>query len=384
MKVDEFDFELPEGLIALRPVSPRHAARQLVVGARGYSNHDLQDSTVWDFPNFLSPQDLVIVNNTKVIPSYLFAKRVGARGDLHRGNLHTEVNLHKQVDDTTWLAFAKKTKRLHIGDRLDFVEKFEDNFGGNLAQADNLGLNHPPPPFPNVSLSAIILEKHEGGEILLRFEGDVFHITQKLLRIGHMPIPPYIASKRAVDEADAADYQTMFAAHSGAVAAPTASLHFTPELLHKMAQQNIRMAEVTLHVGAGTFLPVKVTDTNDHKMHAEWGEVSADIVAKILETKAKGGRIIAVGTTVLRILESAAQGGTLKPFCGDTSIFITPGYDFKVVDILMTNFHLPRSTLFMLVSAFAGLPQMRAAYDHAMRQGYRFYSYGDSCLLFRQ
>ncbi|MBL8639438.1 MAG: tRNA preQ1(34) S-adenosylmethionine ribosyltransferase-isomerase QueA [Alphaproteobacteria bacterium] len=379
MQVDEFDFELPEDRIALRPVSPRHTARQLVVGAGGLSHHNLQDSTVWNFPDYLTPQDLVIVNNTKVIPSYLFAKRSGTRGDLH-----TEVNLHKQVNGTTWLAFAKKTKRLRIGDRLEFVKKFEDNLGNNLAQTNDLGLNHTPSPFPNASLSAIILEKHEGGEILLRFEANESEITEKLLRIGHMPIPPYIASKRAVDESDAADYQTMFAAHSGAVAAPTASLHFTPELLHKMAQQNIRMAEVTLHVGAGTFLPVKVTDTKDHKMHAEWGEVSADIVAKILETKANGGRIIAVGTTVLRILESAAQSGTLKQFCGDTSIFITPGYDFKVVDILMTNFHLPRSTLFMLVSAFAGLPQMRAAYDYAMRGGYRFYSYGDSCLLFRQ
>ncbi len=344
MRVEEFDFNLPENLIALRPINPKHHARQLVVD-RG----KLSEQRVWDFPDHLTSKDLIVFNDTKVIPSYLFAKR---------GDMITEVNLHKRVSAISWLAFAKKTKRMNVGDVLSFGEG---------------------------RLSAVVAEKHDGGEILLNFDIESGTVEHRLTEVGLMPLPPYIASKRDVDDEDIRDYQTMFARRDGAVAAPTASLHFTPELMQKIVDLGIRTASVTLHVGAGTFLPVKVDDTKDHRMHAEWGEVSLDAAKMINETRANGGRVVAVGTTVLRILESACrQDGRVQYYSGDTSIFITPGHQFKSVDILMSNFHLPKSTLFMLVSAFCGLDTMKKAYQHAIDHEFRFYSYGDSCLLFRE
>ncbi|MCB1558806.1 MAG: tRNA preQ1(34) S-adenosylmethionine ribosyltransferase-isomerase QueA [Alphaproteobacteria bacterium] len=346
MRVDDFDFDLPEELIALRPVEPKHAAKQLIVNAP--DTNEFLDKSVCDMTDFLTENDLIIFNDTKVIPSYLFARR---------GEMMTEINLHKRVSAVSWLAFAKKTKRLKVGDELVFGEG---------------------------RLRGFIDEKHEGGEILIRFDVAAGALEPLLAEIGLMPLPPYIASKRAVDTQDFNDYQTIFAQKDGAVAAPTASLHFTPELMDKIVSRGIKTARVTLHVGAGTFLPVKVDDTKDHKMHAEYGCVSEDVARLVNETHRMGGRVIAVGTTVLRILESASSDdGALHKFDGDTSIFITPGYKFKCVDLLMTNFHLPKSTLFMLVSAFAGYEKMREAYQHAIQNGYRFYSYGDSSLLFR-
>lgn len=346
MRVDDFDFDLPEELIALRPVEPKHSAKQLIVNASDASG--FLDKTVWEMTDFLTEKDLIIFNDTKVIPSYLFAQR---------GEMTTEINLHKRVSAVSWLAFAKKTKRLKEGDELIFGEG---------------------------RLRGFIEEKHDGGEILVRFDVVAGGLEALLAEIGLMPLPPYIASKRAVDSQDFNDYQTIFAQKDGAVAAPTASLHFTGDLLEKISARGVKTARVTLHVGAGTFLPVKVDDTQDHKMHAEYGCVSEDVAALVNETHAMGGRVVAVGTTVLRILESASsEDGRLHAFDGDTSIFITPGYQFRCVDILMTNFHLPKSTLFMLVSAFAGFEKMREAYRHAIDCGYRFYSYGDSSLLFR-
>jgi S-adenosylmethionine:tRNA ribosyltransferase-isomerase len=343
MRVELFDFELPESSIALRPSIPRHDAKQLIV--RG---NDLEDKTVINLPDYLEEGDLIVFNDTKVIPSYLFATR---------GEMHTECNLHKRISPVEWLAFIKKSKRLNVGDILSFGEG---------------------------RLHATIVEKHDGGEVLLKFDCVAGQLESILAEIGLMPLPPYIASKRAVDAKDAEDYQTMFAERDGAVAAPTASLHFTDELLEKLENRKINFAKLTLHVGAGTFLPMKVDDTNDHVMHAEWGEVSRDVAELINATHQNGKRVIAVGTTVLRLLESATdeRGGT-HPFSGDTAIFITPGYRFRCVDLLMTNFHLPKSTLFMLVCAFAGFEQMKSAYAHAINSGYRFYSYGDSSLLFK-
>jgi S-adenosylmethionine:tRNA ribosyltransferase-isomerase len=344
MLVSEFDFELPEDRIALRPVSPKHSAKQLIV--RGQS---LEDKTVFDMTDFLTEKDLIVFNDTKVIPSYLFA---------NRGDMHTECNLHKRVSPVEWLAFIKKSKRLNIDDILVFGEGV---------------------------LTATITEKHDGGEVLLKFDCQVGELETKLHEIGLMPLPPYIASKRAVDEKDDVDYQTMFAEKEGAVAAPTASLHFTDELMSKITDKKIKTTRLTLHVGAGTFLPMKVDDTKDHKMHAEWGEVSAEAANLINHTHKNRGRVVAVGTTVLRLLESASdKNGITHSFSGDTDIFITPGYQFRCVDILMTNFHLPKSTLFMLVSAFAGFDNMKSAYKHAIENEYRFYSYGDSSLLFRE
>ena len=344
MLVSDFDFELPEDRIALRPVSPRHSARQLIV-----RDNQFQDKTVFDMTDLLNENDLIIFNDTKVIPSYLFAKR---------GDMQTECNLHKRISPIEWLAFIKKSKRLNIGDILVFADG---------------------------KLTASITEKHDGGEVLLKFDCNIGELESKLDEIGQMPLPPYIASKRAVDEKDNDDYQTMFAEKDGAVAAPTASLHFTDELLEKIVTKGIKTARLTLHVGAGTFLPMKVDDTKDHKMHAEWGEVSAEVANLVNQTHQNGGRVIAVGTTVLRLLESATdKDGITLPFSGDTDIFITPGYKFQCVDILMTNFHLPKSTLFMLVSAFIGLDVMKSAYNYAIKNKYRFYSYGDSSLLFRE
>ncbi|MBE2192100.1 MAG: tRNA preQ1(34) S-adenosylmethionine ribosyltransferase-isomerase QueA [Alphaproteobacteria bacterium] len=346
MRVDDFDFDLPENLIALRPASPKHSARQLVI-SKNCPIENFSEQTVWDFPDQLNENDLIVFNDTKVLPSYLFAKR---------GDMQTEINLHKRVSPVSWLAFAKKTKRLREGDLLSFGQV----------------------------LTGVIAEKHDGGEILIEFDVKAGDLEPLLAEIGMMPLPPYIASKRAIDDADLHDYQTLFADKDGAVAAPTASLHFTPDLMAKIDAKGIQTAQITLHVGAGTFLPVKVDHTEDHKMHAEWGEISNEVAEMINATHNRGGRVVAVGTTVLRILESACEpDGTMKSFCGDTSIFITPGYRFKNVDMLMTNFHLPKSTLFMLVCAFAGFETMKQAYVYAIKNKFRFYSYGDSCLLSR-
>jgi S-adenosylmethionine:tRNA ribosyltransferase-isomerase len=342
MRVDDFDFELPRGLIADHPASPRDAARLLHVKRSG-----LADRTVRDLPDLLRPGDLLVVNDTRVIPARLRG-RIGAGG--------IEVTLHKRVDGETWLAFARPGKKLKPGSVIDFPD-------GLMAEA---------------------IEKHEGGEVAVRFNRAGDALLAALEQHGEMPLPPYI--KRAHGEAsDRSDYQTMFAREAGAVAAPTAGLHFTPDLIARLEAGGIKRAQVTLHVGAGTFLPVKVDDTDDHRMHSEWGSIPPATVDAIATTRAKGGRIVAVGTTSLRLLESAArEDGNIGVFEGDTDIFITPGYRFKAVDLLLTNFHLPRSTLFMLVCAFAGMDRMRAAYDHAKATGYRFYSYGDACLLERE
>ena len=344
MKVDLFDFELPRRFIADRPASPRDSARLLDLTGEAFA-----DRIVRDLPELLQPGDLLIGNNTKVIP---------ARLDGLRGDVRIEVTLHMRTADNEWLAFAKPGKRLKEGSRIDFADGF----------------------------SAEVMEKRDGGEIRLSFNCGGEALFQCLEKYGRMPLPPYIS--RGEDEqqnaSDRSDYQTIFAKHEGAVAAPTAGLHFTEQLFQSLGKRGVVFDTVTLHVGAGTFLPVKVDDTEEHKMHAEWGAVSQVIVDKINATRMAGGRIVAIGTTSLRLLESASTApGIIKPFTGETDIFITPGYPFKIVDLLLTNFHLPRSTLFMLVSAFAGLDRMHAAYEHAKKQNYRFYSYGDACLLKR-
>jgi S-adenosylmethionine:tRNA ribosyltransferase-isomerase len=344
MKVDLFDFELPPRFIADRPASPRDSARLLDLTSDAFA-----DRIVRDLPELLLPGDLLIGNNTKVIP---------ARLDGLRGEVKIEVTLHMRAGDNAWFAFAKPGKRLKEGSRIDFAGDF----------------------------SAEVIEKRDGGEILLHFNCGGEQLFQALEKYGRMPLPPYIPRK-CDDELTASDhenYQTVFAKEEGAVAAPTAGLHFTPELFSALEKRGVGFETVTLHVGAGTFLPVKVDNTEDHKMHAEWGTVSQAIVDKINATRLAGGRIVAIGTTSLRLLESASTApGMIHPFAGETDIFITPGYQFKMVDLLLTNFHLPRSTLFMLVSAFAGLDRMHAAYEHAKKQNYRFYSYGDACLLKR-
>jgi S-adenosylmethionine:tRNA ribosyltransferase-isomerase len=342
MKVDLFDFDLPQQFIADRPASPRDSARLLDLTGDGFA-----DRIVRDLPDLLQPGDLLIGNNTKVIP---------ARLDGLRGEVNIEATLHMRTADNEWLVFAKPGKRLKEGHCIDFAEGF----------------------------SAEVVEKREGGDIRLRFNCGGEELFQCLEKYGRMPLPPYIQRKRD-DELTASDrenYQTIFAKHEGAVAAPTAGLHFTPDLFQALEKRGVGFEPVTLHVGAGTFLPVKVDDTEEHKMHAEWGTISQHTVDRINATRMAGGRIIAIGTTSLRLLESAAIApGEIHPFAGETDIFITPGYQFKMVDLLLTNFHLPRSTLFMLVSAFAGLERMHAAYGHAKTKNYRFYSYGDACLL---
>jgi S-adenosylmethionine:tRNA ribosyltransferase-isomerase len=340
MRVDLFDFELPPELIALRPARPRDSARLLSVPGEGA----FQDLTVRDLPGLLRRGDVLVFNDTRVIPAQL----EGRRGEAKIG-----VTLHKRIDLRRWQAFVRNGKRLRVGDLVEFAN-------GVTASAE---------------------KRWDDGSWMLAFHGDE-PVEILLERAGQMPLPPYIAGKRPTDEADKADYQTMFAAQDGAVAAPTAALHFTHELMAALAEAGIGHETITLHVGAGTFLPVKVEDTADHQMHAEWGTIPADVAARLNAVRAKGGRVIAVGTTSLRLLESAAdEAGTIQPFSGDTAIFITPGYRFKGIDGLMTNFHLPKSTLFMLVSALIGRERMQAAYAHAIGQGYRFYSYGDSSLL---
>ena len=339
MRVADFDFELPAERIALRPVRPRDAARMLLV-----EGNELADRKVRDLPGLLRAGDVLVFNDTRVIPAQL----EGRRGEAHIG-----ATLHKRIDLRRWQAFVRNGKRLRAGDRIDF----------------------------GADVTATAEARHDDGSWTLAFSGEE-PVELLLERAGRMPLPPYIAGKRATDAADREDYQTMFAREEGAVAAPTASLHFTDELVAALDAAGIGRETLTLHVGAGTFLPVKAENTEDHRMHAEWGRIEPAMAARLNAARAGGGRIIAVGTTVLRLLESAAgDDGTIAPFAGDTSIFITPGYEFRAIDGLMTNFHLPKSTLFMLVSALMGLDRMQAAYAHAIAQDYRFYSYGDSSLL---
>jgi S-adenosylmethionine:tRNA ribosyltransferase-isomerase len=355
VRVDLFDFDLPPERIALRPAEPKDSARLLVVAPETF-----QDAHVGDLPQFLRPGDVLVVNDAKVIPAQLFGWR--KRGD---AVARIDVTLHKREDGYRWRAFVRPAKKLKPGEKVIFGEPGE----GAACQAG--------------ALWAEVVERNE-GEALLAFNLSGPALDDAILAVGHMPLPPYIAARRADDEKDARDYQTLFAEKSGAVAAPTAGLHFTPELVAAAREAGAAIEKVTLLVGAGTFLPVKADDTADHVMHSEWGSIDADVAARLNAARAAGGRVIAVGTTSLRILESAAApSGEIMSFAGDTAIFITPGYEFRAVDALMTNFHLPRSTLFMLVSAFAGLERMRAAYAHAIALDYRFYSYGDACLLLR-
>ncbi len=351
MRVSDFDFDLPEKLIALHPAEPRDSARLLVVDpAKG-----LSDRHIPDLLTLLQPGDVLVVNDTRVLPAELRGSRI--RGE---NRASVSFNLHKRVDAHTWRAFARPAKRLSILDRLEL---------GN-GEAD--------------ALTARVAGKGDTGEITLEFDLGGAALDEAIKSHGAMPLPPYIGAKRGIEERDKIDYQTVYAAEDGAVAAPTAGLHFTESLLQQLTERGVTIERVTLHVGAGTFLPMKVDDTDDHVMHAEWGEIDQATVERIRAKKALGGRVIAVGTTSLRLLETAARAtGALQPFIGDTDIFITPGFRFRAVDVLMTNFHLPKSTLFMLVSAFAGMDTMRGAYEHAIAEGYRFYSYGDSSLLIR-
>jgi S-adenosylmethionine:tRNA ribosyltransferase-isomerase len=357
MRVDAFDFVLAPESIALAPADPRDSARMLVVGPDG----DLSDAYVRDLPDFLTPRDALVVNDTRVIPARLEGVRV--RGEVAAS---IEATLIERVDDCRWRALARPAKRLKVGERIRFSEARE-------SMACLLG-----------ALDAEVEDKGEAGEVLLRFEFTGAALDEAIERLGAPPLPPYIASRRALSPSDQADYQTMFAAKPGAVAAPTAGLHFTPALVARLAARGVALHKVTLHVGAGTFAPVRVEDTRDHKMHSEWGSISAATADALNAVREGGGRIVCVGTTSARVLESAADAdGRLRPFSGHTNLFITPGYKFRCVDVLMTNFHLPRSTLLMLVAAFSGLETMQAAYAHAAQAGYRFYSYGDACLLAR-
>jgi S-adenosylmethionine:tRNA ribosyltransferase-isomerase len=356
MRLADFDFDLPAERIALRPAQPRDAARLLVVDAAGV----LGDRCVTDLPDLLAPGDAMVFNDTKVIPARLFGIR-------HREGSSTKVEatLHRRLGPSRWSAFMRPGKRLRPGDRIAFGERND--------RACLLG-----------ALDATLIEKGDGGEVVLGFDLAGPDLDRAIDSTGVMPLPPYIAAHRREDERDRADYQTVYARTDGSVAAPTAGLHFTPALLARLAQRGVSTHFVTLHVGAGTFLPVKTEDLREHRMHPELGEVPASVVDALNGVRHAGGRIVCVGTTSLRLLESAAdQGGRLTAFSGETSIFITPGYRFRVADGLLTNFHLPRSTLFMLVSAFSGQAAMRRAYAHAIERGYRFYSYGDASLLWR-
>ncbi len=342
MRVDAFDFDLPRELIAGRPAAPRDSSRLLEIDGA-----DLHDRHFRDLPRLLAAGDVVVFNDTRVIPARLTGRRGGAR---------VEVTLHKDAGDGCWDAFARPAKKLRPGDEVVFGESF----------------------------AAEVVARGEGGEVRLRFAESGQALRAALQRHGVAPLPPYIPRVDGPDARDARDYQTVYARHDGAVAAPTAGLHFTPGLLSKLEERGVAAVYVTLHVGAGTFLPVKADDTRDHHLHAETGRLDAGAADAVNGARAGGARVVAVGTTSLRLLESAAdESGRVDPFEGETALFITPGYRFKVVDALITNFHLPRSTLFMLVSAFAGLEPMRAAYGHAKRAGYRFYSYGDACLIQR-
>ncbi len=356
MLLSDFDFDLPDDRIALRPANPRDAARMLVV----HPGEPLADQIVADLPSLLRAGDVLVVNDTRVIPARLFGTRT--RDDRV---VAVEATLHRRLSPSSWTAFMRPGKRLHVGDRVQFGER-ED-------RACQMG-----------ALDATITAKGEGGELTLSFDHSGPDLDAAIAERGLMPLPPYIAAKRGEDERDRADYQTVYAREDGSVAAPTAGLHFTPDLLARLKAMGVGFQSVTLHVGAGTFLPVKTDVVADHHMHAEYGEVTAATADALNAARAAGGRIVCVGTTSLRLLESAAgEDGVIAPFAAETSIFITPGYRFRAADVLMTNFHLPKSTLFMLVCAFAGSEAMRAAYAHAVDTGYRFYSYGDASLLFR-
>ncbi len=340
MRVDLFDFNLPPERIALRPIRPRDAARLLVVAPDG----PLSDRHIGDLPSLLHPSDVLVFNDTRVIPAQL----EGRRGEARIG-----ATLHKRLDLRRWQAFVRNGKRLREGDEIEF----------------------------RAGVTATAEARHPDGSWTLALAGEE-PVEVQLTRAGTMPLPPYIAGKRAVDEADRTDYQTIFADKDGAVAAPTAALHFTPDLMMAFGEAGIAHETLTLHVGAGTFLPVKAEETGDHVMHAEWGRLDPATAVRLNAARNAGGRIIAVGTTSLRLLESATgEDGVIRPFEGDTAIFITPGYRFRAIDGLLTNFHLPRSTLFMLVSSLMGLERMQSAYAHAIGEGYRFYSYGDTSLL---
>jgi S-adenosylmethionine:tRNA ribosyltransferase-isomerase len=356
MQLADFDFDLPEERIALRPASPRDSARLLCVGPGARR----QERQVRDLPDELRPGDLLVLNDTRVIPARL-------KGVRHREETRVvcEATLHQRLSPSRWSAFMRPGKRLAVGDRI--------RFGETQDRACLVG-----------ALDATIAEKREGGELVLAFDLSGPDLDAAIAERGEMPLPPYIAAKRAQDERDRADYQTVYAQADGSVAAPTAGLHFTPELMARLEARGVKTTFVTLHVGAGTFLPVKVDNVADHRMHAEYGQVTEASADLINATHAAGGRVISVGTTSLRLVESAAgEDGLVRPFADETSIFITPGYRFRAIDALMTNFHLPKSTLFMLVCAFAGTETMKAAYAHAIAEGYRFYSYGDSSLLWR-
>ena len=341
MKLSDFDFELPGELIAQHPAEPRDAARLLEVGER------LVDRTMRDLPGLLRAGDVLVYNDTRVIKARLSGRR---------GAVAVETTLHQRIDETTWRAFARPGKRLKVGDLIEFAPGF----------------------------AAEIREKGEGGEVTLAFLLASGTLLDALNAHGQMPLPPYIKRAKVGEARDEADYQTVWGVREGAVAASTAGLHFTPDLLRQLDDAGIRRAAVTLHVGAGTFLPVKTENVEEHRMHAEWGELSAETAARLTEARAAGGRIVAVGTTVLRVLETVMRElGRLAPWQGETRLFVLPGFRFRAVDLLLTNFHLPKSTLFMLVAAFAGLERMKAAYAHAISERYRFFSYGDACLLHR-
>jgi len=348
MRVDLFDFDLPDDRIALRPMEPREAARLLCVtpGAKP----ELADREIADLPDLLQPGDLLVFNKTRVLPAQL----EGWRERDGEASAHIGLTLHKRLTEFEWRGFARPARKLAVGDRILF----------------------------GPDLWGLILEKLDGGEVEVGFETGGRPFEDSLAEYGEMPLPPYIASRRKPDSQDVSDYQTVFASESGAVAAPTAGLHFTEGLFAALENAGIERTYLTLHVGAGTFLPVKTEDTSEHAMHAEWGEITPEAADSLNRARQDGRRIVAVGTTSLRLLESAADDqGRIQPFKGDTDLFITPGYRFKAADLLLTNFHLPRSTLFMLVCAFSGLGTMQRAYQHAIAQGYRFYSYGDACLL---
>jgi S-adenosylmethionine:tRNA ribosyltransferase-isomerase len=356
MDLHDFDFDLPNAHIALRPLCPRDSARLLEVDTTGA----LRDHIVADLPLLLRPGDALVFNDTRVIAARLFGIRV-------RGGqaCRVEATLHRRLSPCGWSAFMRPGKRLRIGDRIAFSGAVED--------ASSLS-----------ALEATVMDKGDGGEIMLDFDLAGLDLDVAVADRGAMPLPPYIASQRAEDSRDRVDYQTVYARQDGSVAAPTAGLHFTAKLLARLAERGVSTHFVTLHVGAGTFLPVKVETIDDHRMHAEYGEIPANVADALNKARAQGGRIVCVGTTSLRLLESAAdETGYIRSFAGETSIFITPGYRFRAVDGLMTNFHLPKSTLFMLVAAFSGLATMRCAYAHAITAGYRFYSYGDAGLLWR-
>ncbi len=357
MKTDLFDFDLPAERIALRPAVPRDAGRLLVV--RPGRTPEFEDRGMRDLPDFLQPGDALVVNDSKVIAARLKGRRIG------RGTSEPviEATLHKRLDGSRWKAFILGAKKVRVGDTLRFGSEGRVCFLGEL--------------------DAQVSQKDEGGEVTLLFS---FHgpvLDQAIAERGEMPLPPYIASRRAPDEQDKTDYQTLFAHDAGSVAAPTAGLHFSERLLAALKTRGIALHKVTLHVGAGTFLPVTTDEIEGHKMQAEFGTVPAEVAEALNEARAKGGRIVAVGSTALRLLETAAgDNGQIKALAGETAIFITPGYRFRAVDLMLTNFHLPRSTLFMLVAAFSGLDTMKRAYAHAITAGYRFYSYGDACLLY--